>query len=156
MILGISLASQAQDRVGYINLQRLVNESKMGKAAKNDIMELRNEREAALKAKLKELNDLKAQIDKEGDNMDTAEKRDKVQAFNREYKEYQRDLSDAREEITNEDRQLVSTILKEADGVLKKVAKKKGFAIIIKDPNAVGYLDPSVDITDEVLKELNK
>ena len=25
-----------------------------------------------------------------------------------------------------------------------------------ENPNAVGYLDPEVDITDEVIKELNK
>jgi outer membrane protein len=156
MILGISFASQAQDRVGYINLQRLVNESEMGKAAKNDIMKLRNEREADLKNKLNELNDLKAQIDEEGDKMAPADKRDKVRKFNRAYKEYQRLLADSNEDITNEDRELVSIILEEADGVLKKVAKDNGFAIIIKDPNAVGYLDPSVDITDDVLKELNK
>ena len=27
---------------------------------------------------------------------------------------------------------------------------------ILKDPNVLGYLDPEFDITDEVLKELNK
>jgi outer membrane protein len=157
MILGTSFSSQAKDdKVGYINLQRLVNESERGKAAKNDIKKLRDEREAELKTKLKELNDLKTQIDKEGDKMDPSDKRDKVQTLNRAYKDYQRMVADAREDITNEDKELVSIILKEADGVLKKVAKKKGYAIIIKDPNAVGYLDPSVDITDDVLKELNK
>ena len=39
---------------------------------------------------------------------------------------------------------------------MKKVAKKYKYTIIIKDPNAVGYLDPDVDITDKVIKELNK
>jgi len=40
--------------------------------------------------------------------------------------------------------------------VLKRVAKKRKYTIILKDPKADGYLDPSVDITDEVLKGLNK
>ncbi len=155
-VMFISSSSLAQDKVGYINLQRLVNESEKGKAAKNDIIKLRNEREAALKTKLNELNDLKANIDNEGDKMDPVERRNKVQTLNRAYKEYQRLVDDAREDISNEDRELVSIILLEADAVLKNVAKKKGFAIILKDPNAVGYLDPKVDITDDVLKELNK
>ena len=88
--------------------------------------------------------------------MDPVERRNKVQTLNRSYKEYQRLVDDAKEDIANEDRELVSIILLEADAVLKNVAKKKGFAIILKDPNAVGYLDPKVDITDDVLKELNK
>jgi len=36
------------------------------------------------------------------------------------------------------------------------VAKKKKFVIILKDPNAIAYLDPKVDITDLVLKALNR
>jgi len=51
---------------------------------------------------------------------------------------------------------VVAIILQKADDVLKKVAKRKKFTIILKDPNAIGYLDKKVDITDDVLKELNK
>ncbi len=65
-------------------------------------------------------------------------------------------VADAKEEIKRQDRELVARILKKADGALKKVAKKKKYTIILKDPNAIGYLDPEVDITDAVLKELNK
>ncbi|MFC1534202.1 OmpH family outer membrane protein [Thermodesulfobacteriota bacterium] len=154
MILGT--VSFAADKVGYINLQRLVNESEMGKAAKGGILKLRKEREAVLQKKLKEVNNLKEFINKEGAKMDAAEKRDNIQALNKTYKEYQRLVADAREDIANEDRELVAIILKKADTVLKKVAKKKKYTIILKDPNAIGYLDRSVDITDDVLKELNK
>ncbi len=156
LVLTLHISAHAQDKVGYINLQRLVNESEMGKSAKNDIQKMRSEREAVLKEKLKEVNNLKDLINNEGDKMDPDKKRDKVQELNKLYKEYQRLVTDAKEDIANEDRELVSIILKKADGVLKKVAKEKKYTIIIKDPNAVGYLDPSVDITDDVLKELNK
>jgi outer membrane protein len=65
-------------------------------------------------------------------------------------------VADAKEDITREDRQLVSIILEKANDILKKVAKKKKYTIILKDPKTIGYLDPDVDITDLVLKELNK
>ncbi|MEA3279491.1 MAG: OmpH family outer membrane protein, partial [Thermodesulfobacteriota bacterium] len=72
------------------------------------------------------------------------------------YNDYQRLLADAKEDILKEDREVVSIILQKADNVLKKVAKKKKYTIILKDPNAIGYLDPKIDITDDVLEELNK
>jgi outer membrane protein len=156
MVFVASPASYAAEKVGYINLQRLVNESDMGKAARNDIQKLRSEREAVLREKLKELNDLRELINKEGATMDAAEKNDKVQEYNRAYKEYQRTLEDAKEDISNEDKELVAIILEKADSVLKEVAKKQKYTIILKDANAIGYLDPEVDITDDVLKELNK
>jgi len=164
LLIGVSLvigmvcghAVVAADKVGYINLQRLVNESEMGQAAKAEIQKLRKEKEQAAAARLQEINRLKEKINAPDSKLSTAERREKMEAFQKAYKDYQRLVADAKEDIAREDRQLVSIILDKADGVLKKVAKKQKYAIILKDPNAVGYLDPEVDVTDEVLKELNK
>lgn len=153
VLCGVSYAEQ---KVGYINLQRLVNESKMGEAAKKDIEKLRMQRQTTINNKLAEVNKLKDLLEKSGKGMSAKERKDVAESLQKVYKEYQRLLADAREEITREDRELVAVILEKADGVLKAVAKKQKYTMILKDPNTVGYLDPSVDITDEVVKELNK
>jgi outer membrane protein len=142
--------------VGFINLQRLVNESKMGKSAREDILKLRRQKEKTVQAKQNRINQLRNDLNANAAKMSAIEKQDKVEALQRLYKEYQRMVADAKEDISREDRELVAIILKKADGVLKKIAKQKRFSIILKDPNAIGYLDPDVDITDLVLKELNK
>ena len=149
-------ASYAEARVGYINLRRLVAESKIGKAAQKDIQTLRKKKEAAVTDKLKTINKMRAFINDSGDKLPPSEKRSKIEELQKVYKDYQRMVEDAKEEIVREDRQLVGIILKKADGVLKSVAKKKKFTIILKDPNAIGYLDEDVDITTDVIKELNK
>jgi len=154
--LTLCAVSHAGDKVGFINLQSLVNESKLGKAARADIQKMRKQREEIVSNKLWEVNNLKSLLTEKGASMDPVEKRNKIEALRRVYKEYQRLLADAKEDILREDRELVAIILKKADGVLKQVAKKRKYTIIIKDPKAIGYLDPSVDITDEVLKGLNK
>jgi len=151
-----SISFAANNKVGYINLQRLVNESKMGKSAREDILKMRREKEKAVAAKQNQINRLRDEINTKAASMSAAEKQDKVEALKKLYKDYQRMVADAKEDISREDRELVALILKKADGILKKVAKKKRFSIILKDPNAIGYLDPDVDITDLVLKELNK
>jgi len=158
LILGLVFAgsSYAADKVGYINLQRLVNESKMGKAARDDIQKMRAGKQAELNKRMQEINKLRDVLNKERNKMDPRERRDKIEILKKAYKEYERLLADAKEDITREDRELVAIILQKADGVLKKVAKKNNYAIILKDPNTVGFLDPKVDITDLVLKELNK
>lgn len=149
-------AFAAAEKVGYINLRRLVAESKIGKEAQADIQKLREKKEAVVADKLKTINKMRKFLNDSGDKLPPSEKRSKIEELQRLYKEYQRMVEDAKEEIVREDRQLVSIILKKADGVLKSVAKKKKFAIILKDPNAIGYLDEDVDITDDVIKELNK
>ena len=151
-----TISTYAENMVGFINLRRLVNESELGKAAQKDLLALKGEKEAGLKAKLKEIEELKDSINESKDDPDSDKMLKKNQKLNRMYKEYKRLEDDAKEDITIGDRELVAKILKEADAALKKVAKKKKYTIILKDPNAVGYIDPSVDITDDVLKELNK
>ena len=152
----VSVCHAADGKVGFINLQRLVNESKMGQAARANIQQLRQERQDQLKTKLEEINALRNEINENQEKMSLKERQDKIEILQKAYKEYQRMVADAKEDITREDKDLVALILQKADGVLKEVAKKNGFSIIIKDPNVLGYLDPGVDITDQVLKALDK
>ncbi|MEE8431795.1 MAG: OmpH family outer membrane protein, partial [Candidatus Desulfatibia sp.] len=91
-----------------------------------------------------------------GDKLPARERRDKVELLQKMNKDYQRLVADAKEDIAREDRQLVALILEKANDILKSVAKKKKYTIILKDPKTIGYLDPAVDITDLVVKELNK
>ena len=149
-------SSFAAEKVGYINLQRLVNESQMGKDAKADILKMRQTKQAVLDNKLADINKLRDFINQKGDKLVAGDRRDKVELLQKMYKDYQRLVADAKEDITREDRQLVAIILEKANDILKNVAKNKKYGIILKDPNTIGYLDPDVDITDLVLKELNK
>ena len=137
MTLLLWAATYAQAKVGFINLQRLVNESKMGQAARSDLQKMRQEKEALVVAKLREINELRELINKDGDKMSPQERRDKVLGLQKANKEYQRLVSDVKEDILREDRQLVSIILQKADGVLKKVAKRLKYTIILKDPKTV-------------------
>ena len=148
--------AMAGTKVGFINLSRLVKESVHGKAAMENIERMKKEKQIRLSEMLKKINDIKLDLQTKADLLKENEKKDRVDELNALIKEYKRMVADAKEEIAKADREMVAAILKKADPVLKKVAKKKKFTIILKDPNAIGYLDPSVDITDAVLKELNK
>lgn len=146
----------ADSKVGYIDLQRLVKESKMGQAASGDIEDLRVEKQAQIKIKLEEINQLKLDLNSNATELTASEKKDQVETLNDLVRDYKRMVEDAKEEIARQDRELVADILKKADKALKKVAKKNKFSIILKDPKTIGYMDSDVDITDEVLKMLNK
>ncbi len=53
----------AGDKVGFINLQRLVKESKMGKAASADIDQLRAEKQSLITEKLRTINGIKIDLE---------------------------------------------------------------------------------------------
>jgi outer membrane protein len=156
VLLASAAAAAAADKVGYINLQRLVSESMIGQEAREDIQNMRKAKEEDLKQRLESLNQMKDELNRNWDELDPRDRRDHRAELKRAYEDYQKLVNDAKEDILREDREVVAIILQKADGVLKQVARKNGYSIILKDPNAIGYLDPEVDITDDVLKELNK
>ena len=148
-------SAKAGYKVGYIDLKRLVKESGMGKAAREEIEVLTQEKEKAAIEKLQKIQQIKSELDKENALLAENKKREKLQQLQNLNKYYKRFISDSKEEITQKDRELVALILKNATEFIKAIAKKGGYTLIIKDPNVLGYLDPKVDITDDVLKRLN-
>jgi outer membrane protein len=155
MLTGCFFAPDTEAKVGYIDLQRLVKESKMGVAARKEIEILRQQKEKAIFEKMQEIERLKSELAAEGDAWTENDKRDRLQQLQQANKEYQRMVSDAKEEIAREDRELVTDILKKAEAIITRVAKQQRYAIILKDPNVIGYLDPKVNITELVIKAMN-
>jgi len=151
-----SVGACAADRVGYINIQRLIHESKIGENARVDLQKLRAAKEKEVVEKGQLVAQLKEYIINKKEWADPLEKKETLGKYQKLVKEYDRLLEDAKEDIAREDRELTSIILEKADSALKEVARKNDFTMILKDPNVIGFLNPEVDITDDVLEKLNK
>lgn len=152
------ISAYAEDKVGYINVQRTVSETNLGKEARAQIEKLTTQRNKEIEEKNKELESLNNKLlaERQKKNPDLSKIRELIDEIQQKDKELKRFVADAREELTKMDRELANEILQKADPVLREIAKKRGYSIIIKDPNALAYLDSKVDITEEVIKELNK
>ncbi len=146
---------ESPGKVGYIDLNRLVNESNIGKEAAKEIAALKKQKKAELNAKAARIAYLKKEIQQSRD-LGADELKEKLRRLEDASREYKRASEDAKLEIERKNNEIVNKILEQASPVLKEVAKKEGFTMIIKDPKVLGYLDPSVDITTKVVEILNK
>ncbi len=152
LVLGVSAPALAE--TGFVNVQKLILESKEGKKATQQIQAERQKKEAEILAKKAELDTLKESIAKAG-----SEKKD-ITALVKDYAEKEKDLKrqaeDADLALKIRDKELTEAFLKKAGPALTKVAKEKKFTVVITNPSVVGYVDPNADITDSVVKELDK
>lgn len=155
-LLGIN--AYAEDKAGYINVQRIVSETNLGKEARVQIEKLTTQRNKEIEEKNKEIESLNNKLltERQKKNPDLSKIRELIDEIQQKDKELKRFVADAREELTKMDRELANEILGKADPVLREIAKKRGYSVIIKDPNALAYLDSKVDITEEVIKALNE
>ncbi len=144
-------------KIGYVNLQKALNESQHGKDAKEKFSEevkKRQEEIAFNEEKLKELNDdlqKKAMIlKKEAMNEKEAELRKKAE-------EFQRFFLQSEEEMKRKEAQLTRSILKGLEVVVRDIANKNGYTFIFeKMESGILYGPEADDLTDEVVKKYDK
>jgi outer membrane protein len=152
----LSMDSRAEGKTGFINLQRLVQNSEAGKQARQELENLRLQKQEQVQESLMELTRLRTEImtsQAELSPGDLAEKREELERL---AKSHNRLVEDVKEELQRAQNDLTEEILKMADEALKSVAAKKGYSVILKDPGVIGYLAPEADLTDEVLKQLSR
>jgi len=72
-----------------------------------------------------------------------------------EFKEYERLVKDTNEELQMKDQFLSSKIIPEIVKVIRSIAEKEKYALILEESSAV-YASKENSLTDKVIKELNR
>ncbi len=146
----------AEDSVGFIHVQRLLLETKMGKEAAKKFSKKNKQRARKVDAKVKKLNDFNAETEKVFPQLNSFEQKRKEEEFQKLYEDMMQEREKASQAITMQNQQLIEEVLKKAHPILLRLAKERGYSIVIKDPKAIGFVAPRVNITNEVVRELDK
>jgi outer membrane protein len=154
----VSSAAWAGDKVAYLNLQLIVAESELGKQAREDFNRQREKAEGEIKGKIKEIESLNAELNKEREKEPIDQRKiaaviDRLQQGN---KEYERFVADMKEELARKDQDLVRRILEKVAPILTELATSRGYAVIFKNAADLAYVAPAADISKEVIERLNQ
>lgn len=144
----------AQQKIGFVNPQRVVNETRLGQMAKADLARYVSEKDRAAKESASHLALLRKEAEAKG--LSAAEKAKREDILRRKAAQHETLLNENARDIKAEEAKLLQYVMRRADSVLEDIGKKGGYAIIFTDPAAVGYVDKtSVDLTDRVARELD-
>lgn len=143
----------AKQRVGFVNPQRIINESKIGRTAQQDLARLGRVKDRRIRRSAEKINAIKAEIAK--GLLSAAELVLKEKELKIEFQRHERLIAASNREIQDEENRLIRFVMRRADKLLRRIAKEQNFYMIITDPEVVGYIDPSVDITTQVIRELD-
>jgi len=147
-------AAQAQQKIGFVNPQRVVNETRIGQMAKADFARYVAEKDRAVRESAAQLAALKRDADVLG--VAAAERARREEAYRRKAFQHETLVQENARDIKAEEAKLLQYVMRRADAVLEEIGRKGGYAIIFTDPNAVGYVDKaSVDLTERVARELD-
>lgn len=154
-VVSVSSTIAADMKVGVMNVQKVLVTSVSGKAAKEKFDQKMQDLQSKFKAEEQELVDMQGEIEKKSSAWSEETKQLKVREFQKKRRELQEKSEDARFELkTLQDKEL-APILKALEGVVDTYGKNNGFTLILDSKAGVIYFSDAVDITDQLVKELD-
>jgi outer membrane protein len=144
-------------KIGVIEVQRIVQESAVGKESLARVQKLQQAKQEDLVKRQKELRDLEQKIQDQGKSLseDAMEKVQKdYQAKAVELKRFQ---DDAQRELEEAQRKELGDLEKRIMPVINEVAREQGYQLVFNKFNS-GLLfadDKSVDLTEAVITKFN-
>ncbi|EGB14086.1 outer membrane chaperone Skp (OmpH) [Pseudodesulfovibrio mercurii] len=153
LLLPAVSASAQPSKVGFVNPQRIINESRIGKIAQEDLAGLGKEKDRRVRGALDKVNKLQEGLKE--DALSVSEQQSRENELRLAVRGYEQLVQNSNQEIQDEERRLIRFVMRRADSILREIAREQGFTMILTDPEIIGYVDGNMDITDRVIRELN-
>ena len=155
-LLALAAPAAAQTKVGYINLQETLVETKAGKAAKKKL-------ETEKEEKQKQVNDKREKLKADAEALEKQRGVLKPEALAKKERDLQEDYAalqqlfmQLQQDLAKQEAQLTREIFNQASSIIQDIAKRDGYHMIVeKNEGAVLWADPTLDITKEVNKRLD-
>jgi outer membrane protein len=155
-----SLTLFSQNKIGFIDSQRILNEYRGAAEIKRRYEQKVAEwRERAEKLK-REIANLREALQTQNLMLSEEAKLRKVQEIESkeiEYQQFIQNIWGENGEAEELNRELMQPLLREIDTLITKIGEEEGFTIILDaSSGALVYADDEMDITDRVLEDLNR
>lgn len=156
LVLGLAGVASAQSapKIGWIDLQRTLAETKAGKAARDKLESEKNQKQ-------KQVNDLKEQLKKKAEDFEKSKSILGAEAVAKRERELQEEFSklqqtfmQLQQDLARAEATVTRDIQFQAMSIVESIAKRDNYTYIV-ERSAVMWADPALDITNEVNKRLD-
>ncbi len=159
-VMFVSLALSAQVKFGYVNSDRVLAEYKEAISAKEELSKWNRDMETKavtmeneIKALEEEIKNMSLMVSEERRNERIAHGQRKLQ----EYYEFREKVWGQGGDFHRKNAELMQPVIDKINDVIKKVSEREKFDIVFDaNTGTLLYSKPEYEITDLVLRELNK
>ncbi len=144
-------------KIGYVNLQKALDMSEAGKAAKEKFSKEVQEKRKELSNRQKELNKLKEELDKQSAVLKDEVKKEKEKELIQKGREFQKLVSDSENGLRKRESELTKEIINELRVIVQDYAKENGYTYVFeKLEGGIIYAPEEDDITEVILKKYDE
>jgi len=156
LVLGLVSPALGQSiKLGFVNIQKAITESKAGERARQKFEGDIKSKEAALVKEKQAIERMKRDLDKKALLLKADERLRVQREFQRRVRDYERQMTDAQEELQVKEREMTAEILKGLQAIVQEIGKSRKFTLIL-DRSQLLYTDKGIDITNDVIQLYNR
>jgi outer membrane protein len=148
-------AQAADDKIGYVDLQRALEETNDGKAAKSKLKSDFDKKQKELDEKQEELKKMKDDLDKKSTLLKPDVLASEQKKFQDRFVELQSIYSRLQKDLAQKEQEATAGIFRKLQTVVGTIAEREKFAMVLEKNSAVVWGQPSLDITNEVIRMYN-
>ncbi len=147
----------AELKIGYVDLNKALNESEQGKEAIRTLEKLVKAKQAIIDEKGREIEKLNEEILKQASILTPGTKKEKENQREKLMRDYQRMIKDSQEEIQKKQAEFMQKILTDLKKIGNKIGKEQGYIAIFEVADSgILYMPKNLDLTEEVIKRFNE
>ncbi len=147
----------AESKIGYFDMAAVIEKSRTGKQAKDELQRQKDRLKADVDLKSKEFKTAKEEFDKKASVMDEAAKSKKRKELQEKLQEGEKLLMESSNQMNQLSTQLMNPIFNRVVELVKKIAKDEKYDYILeRQSGGVIYGPDKADITNRVIEELDK
>ena len=142
-------------KIGYVDLQRAIGETSEGQNAKKKLKSVFTQKQKELDDKQEELKKMKENLDKKAQIMKPEALAKEQKDFQERFVELQSTYARLQRDLAGKEQDATRGIFVKLQQVVGKIAEREKFSMVLEKNAAVVWGQPSLDITNEVIRMYN-
>ena len=150
-------SSFAADKIGFINLQEIMQNSTAGKKAGDEFKKFYEKETQEIKSAEKELKTMKDELEKQSSIMTQSSRNEKEAAYQKKLRDYQLLVNDTNEELKKRDQEMTQKLMPGIIKIVRSIAEKEKYTLVIDVATMpIPYYSKENDFSKTVIDEYNK
>jgi len=160
IFLSVVTAGHAQAsallKIGVVDLQRAVSESKEGIAARADLLKKTEQFNAELKVLLADFEKMRAAFDKDAARLSADERAEKEQLLQKKGREFQNRQREAQEELKQIEADYLKKLLAKFGTLMTRLGSEGSYSVVLDRSAGVYYFGKEVDVTAQLVRRADE
>jgi outer membrane protein len=154
-LAAVPALARAEQKIGYVDLQRALNEVEEGKAAKALLQKDFSEKQKQLDAKKADFEQRQADFEKQSVVMSEQARKDQTADLDRRARDLQALFMNLQKDLTEREREATRGIFDRMNAIVREIAEADGFTYVLEKGAGIVYAPASLDVTNELIRKYN-